>query len=912
VKNVTLGIDLGTNSLGWSLIQYTDQEPDNLKDCGVRIFQEAVEDKTRTPKNQARRQARSARKLISRRKMRRQYLLKLLQGNKLLPENKAELEEFFAEKDPYEIRKKGLDEQLTAYEFGRAIYHLDQRRGFKSNRKTDKKDTKETGKVKAGISELQENITASECRTLGEYLADQKTQRGRYTDRQMYLHEFRTLWEIQQKYHPDLLTKELKEKIENAIFFQRPLKIQKHLVGKCTFEPTRPRAAKAALAFQQFRILQDINNLTVSDPITYKERPLYKDERQIMIIKLNNQKTLTWKAARKALDLHEGELFNLERGGKKELIGNRTACDITKVIGKPRWDAMSFEERDSLVTDILTIESEKGFLRRMKEHWLFSEEIADNLNAIELEPGYANLSLKAIRKILPELEQGLIYDKACAAAGYDHSQPLKNKSANERLDVPNDMRNPVVQKALWETRKVVNAIIKKHGKPKTIRIEMAREMKLSKKRKDEIQKNQNKQRDENERIREILRTDFGFQQPERDDILKYKLWEECNMTCPYTGKAISREMLFTQEVDIEHILPYSQSLDDSYMNKTLCIASENRQVKRNRSPYEAYHSNEEKYQEMILRINKEHMPKMPWQKRRKFMQDKIDTDEFIARQLNDTQYICTEVKKYLQQLGVEVDVSKGVATASLRKKWDLNKILPPPKTVTKGKYEEKVRTDHRHHAIDAVVIALTTRGLFQNISRYSDNQISSYGLSNDRFKVDQPWNNFDQDIRQAVDNIIISHAPLRKIHGALHEDTAYGFACESGKKDKLTMVYRVRLESITANQIKNIRDAGVKKLVEDRLAEFYGEIKDAFGNADNPLYHKDGKTPIVSVRVLTDMSASSVFGIEEDQDEPYKYFKYGSNHHVEIIENRKTGKREGRFITMMEAAKRPALIKYPS
>ena len=229
-----------------------------------------------------------------------------------------------------------------------------------------------------------------------------------------------------------------------------------------------------------------------------------------------------------------------------------------------------------------------------------------------------------------------------------------------------------MQKALHETRKVVNAIVRQYGKPDIIRVEMARDMKLSKRQKEELQREQNKHKKANEIAEKILREEFGIQHPTRADLQKYRLWEECKEVCPYTGTVISREMLFSPEVDVEHILPYSRSLDDSYMNKTLCMAAYNRQVKLNNTPYEIGKGDPLEYARILQRIKP-----LPFPKHRRFEQKEIDTEAFVARQLNDTRYICVEVRGYLQQLGVPVEISKGEATATLRHRWRLNTMLSP-------------------------------------------------------------------------------------------------------------------------------------------------------------------------------------------------------------------------------------------
>ncbi len=885
MSNFTLGIDLGTNSIGWAIIGHdNEKQPSRLTACGARVFQEAVDAKTKTPKNKARRDARSARKLVSRRKMRRTTLLNLLISKDFLPTDESDRQKFFTDNksfDPYQLRKKALNEKLTSYEFGRVLYHLCQRRGFQSNRKAS---SKEDGNVRKAIISLRQEMIDSKSRTLGEYLANQPIKRNRYTDRSMYQEEFEKIWQEQQKHYPELLSQAFKVAVHNAIFFQRPLKLQKNLIGKCTFEPSRKRASRALLEYQRFRMLQDLNHLTIKNPTTREYRQLTNDEREKLLNLLENQKTLGWSAARKKLKLHEGEIFNLEEGKKKELIGNRTDYALRSIL-KEQWNAMAKEKQNALITDMLTIDNEQGFLNRMTSHWGFAADIAEKLATTELEPGYARLSCKAICKILPYLEQGLTYDKACAAAGYDHSNP-NSSIAMDKLGEPPYLRNPVVQKALYEIRKVINAIIRQYGKPATIRIEMARDMKLTRKQKDALKKKQNENKKANEKAKQILQDDFKIQNPTRDDIQKYNMWLECKGICPYTGATISREMLFSSDVDVEHILPYSRTLDDSYMNKTLCIAAENRSVKHNKMPYEAYHANETRYQEILQRVKV-----LPWPKRKKFEQKEIDTDKFVERQLNDTRYICVEVKKYLQQIGVNVEVSKGEATGALRHRWNLNRILARDGII------EKNREDHRHHAIDAVVIALTSRALFQKLSRMSAQ--SGISLSDRGFYLDNPWPSFHKDVDEKVKNIIVSHATNRKISGALHEETAYGYS-----EHEKCFVYRKPLSSLTANEVEKIRDEKIKQLVQERVAQFEGNIKKAFGDANNPLLHVDGKTHIKSARLKVNLNKDTTHPIADPKGNAYKYFKYGNNHHVEIIENTETHERKGVFVTALEATRR--------
>lgn len=320
-----------------------------------------------------------------------------------------------------------------------------------------------------------------------------------------------------------------------------------------------------------------------------------------------------------------------------------------------------------------------------------------------------NLSTKAISKILPKLKEGFNYHDAFKGAGYKRSDE-KEKTICDLLPEPPDVRNPVVNKAIRELRKVVNAIVRRFGKPDVICVEMARDMKLSKKQKEALQKSMKQNEKLNQEAEEALK-ELGIQNPSREDKTKYRLWKECDGMCPYTGKAITQEMLITEDVDIEHIIPYTRCLDDSFKNKTLCIATENRSVKKNQTPYEAYSANPQKYEEILTRVN--NMNLHPRKKRLFELKDLSGFDDFVTRQLNDTRYICRVAKDYLASLVGQgnVRLPKGEATAALRHKWGLNSILGGEDN------EQKFREDHRHHAVDAIVIACIFRSLFQKLSK---------------------------------------------------------------------------------------------------------------------------------------------------------------------------------------------------
>ena len=278
-----LGLDLGSNSIGWAIVEEAEGRPVRILDMGCRIFSKAVEDKTPTPKNVKRRESRLARRVIQRRARRKKRMLSYLVSLGLLPEElKGHPQpEIILNRlgNPYLLRAKALDAPLTAQELGRVLLHLVQRRGFLSNRKTllgdmiddpdvmaildeldaqDEQQSGEEGEFKQDIARLNERIRESGSRTLGEYLSRIEapcTKRNRRrdgghmrTDRQMYRDELDLIWEKQKTYHP-ILTDRVKEQIETIIFRQRPVRFKAGRVGNCSLEPRRRRAMVAWLEY---------------------------------------------------------------------------------------------------------------------------------------------------------------------------------------------------------------------------------------------------------------------------------------------------------------------------------------------------------------------------------------------------------------------------------------------------------------------------------------------------------------------------------------------------------------------------------------------------------------------------------------------------------------------------------------
>jgi len=889
-----LGFDIGANTIGWAAIRRGQES--EIIGMGVRVFPEGVDRDTKgleKSKNAQRREARSARRNRWRWRRRRDRLVNVLRHAGILPRDERALKALM-EEDPYELRARGLDERLSLEQFGRVLLHINKRRGFKSNRKSSK--AKEDGVVIRGASELQRQIEQSGCRTLGEYLARLKREgevvRGRYTFRSMYEQEFDMLWAKQAQWWPEVLTEDLRRTVrDEVVFFQRPLKPTEELIGYCGLEPEEKRCPRADWYATRFRILQDVNNLRIRC-VDGTERPLEDEERAEVLGELRNRKELKFDRMRRLLGLLETEEFNLEQEGKvRGLKGDvfSAAMRSRKIFGPNVWDRMSEQEKVQLNEWVVELEDEELEQRLRQEYHLTDEQIKEVLK-LELPRGYMAFSRKAIMNLLPAMEQGKTTSDAIAEVYPDRSG-MRDVELVERLGPPPDVRNPIVNRALVELRRVVNAIVREYGRPELIKLEMARDVKGSRRERMELHERNLENERRNTEARKRLR-ELGINNPSREDVIKYKLWLECGKMCPYTGETISQAALFGEhpEFQIEHILPYSRSLDDSYMNKTLCHVDENRR-KRDKTPFEAYGEDPKRYEEILQRVRR-----LPWPKRMKFLVRELVLEDHIQRELNDTRYICREAVGYLWQICRNVQGTRGRVTNELRHQWGLDGIFRELGT-ERG-------SDHRRHAVDAAVVAVTTN---EHLGRLAQ---SKYSSEVENFR--EPWAGFREQVKEKVQQINVSYRVCRKISGQLHEETAYGPTGQYDKRGQEYFVYRKRLEDLTVSMVDKIIDPVVRELVKGRLEEHGitgggGKIPKAVWR--EPLYMKCNKpgvkVPIKKVRIRD--VKNYVIILKDDRGRPYRAVEPGKNHHIEILEykdEKGRTRRDGVVVTMFEAVRR--------
>lgn len=841
MKQTTLGLDLGITSIGWAYISEEDGKFE-LNGWGSRIFEAGMDDDIDSGKGVSRcaerRSKRALRIQYRRRRKRKKDLIICLKENGLLPENPSP--EFFTPLDrkllqtfsgvaqrpaahvlSYLYRKAALDRPLEPHELGRVLFHLAQRRGYKSNRKKDLKDPK-NGVVKKGISQLRQLIENTGARTLGEYFstldAESERIRSRYTDRSMYEEEFRKICAAQRQ----LIPPEVEKKLFRIIFYQRPLKSCKHLVRRCPVYPEEHGCSYLREEAQLFRIYTTVNHLRIECKGVI--RPLTPDEREAVIAVLNgfsgalNQiGMISLKQLAKQIRLKKGEVFTLS-DEEKEIYGNVLHTQLFRAFGE-RAEHLPEPEREKFFHDLTSIEKEDTLKRRLTSYWKLEPEKSEEVARMAPPSDYCAYSLKALKELLPDLEAGIALN---AIKKVNHPVHMQILDRLPRLDSPEcriELRNPVVHRVLTELRNVVNALIARYGKLDRIRIELARNLKNTNREREQDALRMREREKQRQTTAEKIAQEAGIENPSRKDVEKVLLAEECDYHCPYTGKGFSMtELLHGMTIQVEHIIPFSRSFDDSFSNKTLCETSANG-AKNNRTPFEAFSG--ERYQEILERVKHFKGP-MAERKLELFKLEKVDSQEFLERNLNDTRYASKLAEKYLALLyGGEINpagkrvifTTSGRCTAMLRRAWGGNYLLGEG---------EKIRFDHRHHAIDALTIALTTPELVRRIAGMTEEQRRKFR------ELKQPClgNAIYRQAEKQLENAAVSHHTLNKLRGAFHKDTFYSKVyCSEGATCRHC---RIPLAGVDARDLPDIIDPAIKKLVAEKL----GVPVENLGNVD--------------------------------------------------------------------------------
>ncbi|WP_159732338.1 type II CRISPR RNA-guided endonuclease Cas9 [Methylosinus sp. Ce-a6] len=942
--------DIGTNSIGWVVLLGTTTLPAGatrqgqateiigVKALGARIYSDGRSPKDGSSLAMMRRVPKAARRRRDRYLQRQRKLIRLLIEHGLLPAEEGARKKL-ERLDPYALRTAGLDRALEPFEFGRALFHLNQRRGFQSNRKADAKD-KESGVLKEAAKRLAEQLEHDGSRTLGEFLhrrlktgnharfrlagVGTKAEHEFYPTRDLVRREFDALWSAQAAFDPERLTPDVKCKIAEAIFHQRKLKDAKP--GRCTLNPHEERLPAALPSVQARRIYQQLNELRFG-PRFRLDRQLTREQREPLAATLLGGKSLTWDQIRKALKLDSEILFSREEIDEK-IEGCETARRLVgsakkKAFGNV-WRNLPLERKDEIVSRLLTEEDEESLIAWLRAECGLDAEAASNVAGMSLPDGHGRLGKTANAEVLAELKAAVItYAKAAENAGYHHSdfsteekldrlpyyarvlerhvafgtgepeeaQPgWKKMSASERRrrrpaweeKCYGRIANPTVHIGLNQLRRIVNELIAVYGKPDEVVLELARELKLNKKQKDDIERKNRENRTANDRRKKQL-AECGVEDNGLNRTL-LRLWEEqrdgLNSVCPYSRNQIGIEQLFSEEIEIDHILPFSRTLDDSAANKVVCFRNANRE-KRNRTPHEAFGYRNDW---SAIEANAE---KLPYNKRWRFAPDameRFDTRErdFLDRQLNETKHLSRVAKEYLECVAPDVWAVTGNLTSLLRHKWGLNSILGD---------DRKNRDDHRHHAIDAAAIGCISRSILNRLAQRAGESESSEERGRIADDIPDPYPTFRDDVRELVRKTIVSHKPEHAKGGALHEDTAYGLVRDEAERQIGNLVYRKALTALTPKEIERVRDTDLrKKLLALRDAvQASGEKLEAaliaFAQAEaHAEQERTGKprNPIRHVRLLKP-EATNVEIEDRRNGKPYKAVVPSENWCMDVV-----------------------------
>lgn len=928
-----LGLDVGIKSVGWCVLECDENgEPIQINALNSRIFDAAEQPKTGASLAEPRRNARGLRRRIRRKSFRLERIRKLFSENGIeLFETQDDLiclKDEYKNLDVVKLRSDALDKKLTEVEFARVLYSLARHRGFKSNKREGAKDSDE-GKLLGSIRKSEEEMRESGMRTRGEqlykkYLMEGKPVHNKGGDysmcvsRDILVKEIELLFEKQKEFGNSFATDENKEKYLDIFLSQRnfdegPGKGSQytgsHDVKKCEIYRDEDVAAKGTYTSEWATIYQKINNLSII--CGGDRRRLSNEERQIAVELAKKVDKVSYKAFRKAIKLDDDYRFSAlnysekKKSDKKKNEGESKSdvVEINDVV-----DSLACEDKgdfitaknsnkivkalnDNLKSDIELIDEIAEICTKYKSENLFrsaiaeskiiggrlDEETIEKLSKIDMK-GYGHLSIHVLREILPYLEEGMVYSDAMQKAGHNHSEhnfeKQKYLGTKEVYDAIGGVTSPVVKRALSQTVKVIDAVIRQYGSPYAINIELARDMSMTKDERDKLKKENDARAAKNEAIRENIAKLNAM--PNSTNVLKYKLYEEQDHKCAYSMETLDINHLFEDGYyEIDHIIPYSRSFDDSFNNKVLVLKREN-QNKRNSTPVEYFERIGRDYDEVLA------FWKAVYQKRNRkkleFLQKKeINESEWKNRALNDTRYasrmLANLIKDYLlfdekskDKYG-RVETVKGAITSYLRRFWGV----------------QKIREDgDKHHAVDAAIIACVTPKTKNKIERYNqikesrkmrngqyvlvDGEIcdSDYYDKNSHLVLPYPYKEFINELDARVmdepvlmqnklrllgfnENYLMNAKPFvvsrmtsRKAKGCINEATVFSSKYADNKYPTVcdgnnVIVKRTALANLKLDKNGEINgyfqpegDVALYNALKQRLVEFDGDAKKAF------------------------------------------------------------------------------------
>lgn len=920
----TLGLDIGIASVGWAVLENNiDGEPIKIERLGVRIFDKAEQPKTGASLAEPRREARGQRRTIRRRRHRKDRIKQLIQQNDIM--TRVEMAEMFEhlqfETSVYELRVQALERALTKQEFVRVLIHLAQRRGYKSNSKSEEAKDKENGKVKSAISENKKCMEKNRYRTIGEMLLkddrfwecnpdgtkifvphnhpdDYRTT----VERSMVEDEIRLIFSRQHALGVPYATSEFEEAYLEIWGSQRNFdegpggkspyggNMIEKMLGHCTFEKDEPRAAKGSYSAEYFRLLQDVNHLRLVKN-NGESSALTAEQKQIYIDLVMKSAAASYAQLRKKLELSNDISFNMLRYGSDEIgkverkkLGHmKFYHEMRKALNTVQKDAIStvsWEQRDEIARILLCYKSDDKRKAQLEKLDIPREFITALLTLSTSKT--AHLSAKALRKLIPHLEKGMTYAEACKEVYGEQKSSITKKNKLSLFDIE-PINNPVVRRAVSQTIRVINAVVREYGAPEVVRVELAREMGKPYDVRTQMTKKQEANAKRNEELRQQIKKIKGAE-PTGQDIVKFKLFQDQNGVCLYSGQNLDITRLFEAGyVDVDHIIPYSISFDDSYTNKVLVRSPENRQ-KGNRIPADYFKSDPARWQRFETLVNTQ---VHNWKKKRNLLTQVLSEEQkngFKQRNLVDTQYIARVIYNLINDHLQFAETGKydkkrrtqavnGAITAHVRKRLGI----------------QKIREDgDLHHAVDAAVVACVSPGMIQKITQYTKHREcirktkegyldtetgelmtrEAYDAKySPRFPA--PWERFRQELEarlsdnpaeeiarlhlatydseEEIKPVFVSRKQTHKISGAAHEATIRSAKKPGGSisKKPLTSLSLNKKTGEIEKYYAPESDRLLYEALKKRLEEFDGNAEKAFAE---PFYKpkRDGtRGPLV-------------------------------------------------------------------
>lgn len=821
------------------------------------------------------------------------------------------------------------------------------------------------------------------------YMQQKERIRNRFLDRVMFQEEMHLLWNYQSKFHEELTEElkhlligklDSSSKETGAVFYQRPLKSQKFRVGKCEYEKRKTKCCQSDLTYQEMLAYQWANQI--------KKNGVYlnSEERHSAAYYYLTNKRFPFKRF-KITHYNQENSFNFK--DDEIINGSFIHATLSqpKLFGE-EWFAFSEAEKETLWHKLYFFDNKDKLQDNLMTKHQLSFYQAKHLSLIKLDRSYTSISKKAAANILYFLKKGLVYNmavilggvKSCLQSSWESIAPndvdyiiktvstlyktnkgtaftkaltqflseemginqvqlsklygvygaLDNVILQPKFEVGNNadielncLRVPLLKTVMFELRKLLNTLIDTYGSIDVIRATLDIDLKINKHQRYLHGLDQKRLA----RLRQSYMQELGARAENITplNLTKYELWKESKNTCPYTGKHISLEALFSDQFKVVYIQPWASSLNDSMLNKVLCEANFANQI-NDKTPLEYFQENApEQWEGVVKRAarlfsNTKEFP-VSYKKFKRFVK-RYNKRKIFKHLMDDPNAVSRKVQHYLERVVPEVTVSAGYTDGLFIEKWQLKNILAP------SVYEQK-DLDWRFAALTAYVSANREEEYFDILTAQN-----KYLPQQKRQNLPIPYAHFREDLSYHLNGILVSHKKesklisvrkkrykmgsdivfntQRSVRGSLHKESVYGLR---KRPNSALSCFHIRkpVESIqTMKQLDKVVDPVVKSILLKTLLNndhFIGTTipKHSFSGFDldgEKFYKaflpnaKGDPVPIKKVRIRENFTGTTVLKTGLNQ-----HVNLRNNHHVLIYKD-VAGNLQEQMVTFWEAVQR--------